>query len=29
MRYVGPGYAVTLGTLALYALWLLRRGRRA
>jgi hypothetical protein len=27
MSYVAAGYAVTLGTLAAYGLWTLRRGR--
>ena len=29
MSYVTAGYAVTLVTLALYALYVLRKGRRA
>ncbi|MDQ1437232.1 MAG: hypothetical protein QOK43_861 [Acidimicrobiaceae bacterium] len=28
MGYVGAGYAITVGTLALYALYVVRRGRR-
>ena len=27
MGYVWPGYGITLGTLAAYSVWLLRRAR--